>query len=120
MRKFTLILMLAVTLLGVANAQTRDHLYFAADFNQWSVPGNQGANVYVWPQPTYCVTPSLYGGQFPSFTTAVPLYINDLATPANSEVISSPTVSYSAALCSFTGAINLHSMYRKNKNSFQT
>jgi hypothetical protein len=105
MRKLTLIFtLLAATLVGVASAQnTSDRFFFAADFNKWALAGTNGTNVFTFNTSLQCIT-NPYSAQSYSFNTNAPVYINDTATPANSEVVTPSSLANSAGVCGFNAS----------------
>jgi len=104
----TLVLVLAATLMlaGVpaAQAQTNDRFYFAADFNKWSLLG-QAPSTYTFLAATSCIV-NPYDASSYVFATTAPVYINDLGTPTNSEIVA---VSSVTAGCGFVPTSPAHS-----------
>ena len=113
MRKITfvgivvaLVALVAIGAASVATAQGSNQAYqqrwfFASDFGQWAVRGQQ-ANTYQWSPGTLCnVSANGSASSFFAFATNAPVEIVD-ATAANSEVVTPSTVTSGNAYCSIS------------------
>src|SRR5208283_4070860 len=105
----TLVLLLAIaTLTGVASAQTpaASHIEWASAFGTWSING-QASSTYTFTSPQICQILNPYNGSSYTFNTNAPILINDLGTPANSEVVAVSSVSSNP--CGFAPTSPAHS-----------
>lgn len=105
MRKLTLVLtLLASTFIaGVAGAQVNDRFFFAADFNKWSLQGQN--SIYTFNAATSCIV-NPYNSSSYTFATTAPVYVQDFGTPANSETVTPATVTSASGTCGFTGTFS--------------
>lgn len=109
MRKFTRFLV-ALTLTATCaavfaqgNQAYQQRWYFASDFGQWAVRGQQ-ANTYQWSPGTICnVAANGSAANFLAFNTNAPVTIID-ATPANNEVVTPSSVTQTASFCTIAVA----------------
>lgn len=84
-----------------SNQTYQQRWYFASDFGQWSVRGQQ-ANTFQWSPGSLCqVSANGSATSFFAFNTNAPTLIVD-ATPANSEVVTPGAVSQTNAFCTIT------------------
>jgi hypothetical protein len=105
---FALILALAVFVLP-AGAQANRSWFFAYDFGQWSIPGQQ-PNVYTVQGANAC-TQQAQGVNFFPFNTNAPVLIFDTgSSTANNEVVTPTTVVNQSAQCGITASPS-HSHY---------
>ena len=109
MRKIALssiVALIASVAIGAATQATaqgnqayQQRWYFASDFGQWAVRGQQ-ANTYQWSPGTVCnVSANGSATSFFAFNTNAPVEIID-ATPANNEVVTPTSVTQTNAFCS--------------------
>lgn len=85
------------------NQTYQQRWFFASDFGQWSVRGQQ-ANTYQWSPGTVCnVSANASATSFFAFNTNAPVLIVD-ATPANSEVLTPSAVTATPSFCGITTA----------------
>ncbi len=93
----------AVSGLAQGNQTFQQRWYFASDFGQWAVRGQQ-ANTYQWSPGTVCnVSANGSSTNFFAFNTNARVLIVD-ATPANSEVVTPSSVTQTNAFCSIAVA----------------
>ena len=84
--------------------------YYATNYNQWQIVG-QSANTYLFSPGGLC-NATASGAQFYVFNTNAPVLIVD-ATPANTEVVTSSTVTNTGSQCGFTASpANNHYSFR--------
>lgn len=84
--------------------------YYAVDYGQWVIKGQQ-PNYFLFSPNGICVT-TASGGQFFPFATNAPVYIID-AVSANSEVVTPATVTNASTQCGFTGSpANNHTSFQ--------
>lgn len=120
MRKFLYIVALTLAALGAAvtgNAQGNQtygqRWYFASDFGQWQVVGQQ-ANTYQWSPGSLCLASAVGSTQstFFPFNTNAPVEIVD-PNPTLNEVVTPSSVTNTNSFCSITVApSNTHYSFR--------
>jgi hypothetical protein len=96
--------LVALVAIGAAPAEAQGNQsyqqrwFFASDFGQWAVRGQQ-ANTYQWSPGTVCnVSANGSATGFLAFNTDAPVEIID-ATPANNEVVTPTSVTQNASFC---------------------
>jgi hypothetical protein len=102
MRKTLLSILLLAAAWGGAQAQInpQQHWFWASDYAQWSLKGQQ-PNTYSWQPGTLCQLPQAGGGTFFPFATNAPIFISDVNT-SNNEVVTPSVVKNTASTCSVT------------------
>lgn len=93
----------AVSGLAQGNQTFQQRWYFASDFGQWAVRGQQ-ANTYQWSPGTICnVSANGSSTNFFAFNTNAPVTIVDTTGPTtNNEVVTPSAVTNSNAFCSIS------------------
>jgi hypothetical protein len=99
----------AVGLSAQGNQTYQQRWYFASDFGQWAVRGQQ-ANTYQWSPGTVCnVSANGSATSFFAFATNAPVEIVD-STPANDEVATPSAVNQTTSYCSIALSLS-HNHY---------
>jgi hypothetical protein len=99
---FALTLLLALAFVG-AQAQNTTFpapWYFAANYGNWTITGQQ-ANTYTFFPTSLCQVPNAQTGTFFPFATTAPVYVQDVVA-ANSEVLTPSAIIQTSAQCGIT------------------